>query len=409
VRVHGNFPYRQHNEEYVRMFPRLRSVIAQALAVALIMLVTQLAGCSKKTSDSPPPTQAPSPPPVADSRPSPITPSRPPDFSLREPAQRAMPSVVNIFTAKRLRTRRPGLPEGSPLRRFFGEPPDEPRTAISLGSGVIVTKDGLILTNNHVIEGADEIAVVASSGGRRATAKIVGTDPDTDLAVIKADAQSLTPITFGDSDRIQVGDFVLAIGDPFGVGQTVTMGIISATGRNRLGINPIENFIQTDAPINPGNSGGALVDVRGELIGINSAIYSESGGSLGIGFAIPVSMAKQVMEQLVKSGRVNRGWLGVEMTELTPEQAKELGVSDQSGVLIARVVPRGPADRAGLRPGDVVRALNGKPIADSSTLLREITALAPGQNAELTVIRGGKEQQVKVEVGQRPPPVRAAR
>jgi serine protease DegQ len=320
-----------------------------------------------------------------------------------------MPSVVNIFTAKRLRTRRPGLPEGSPLRRFFGEPPDEPRTAISLGSGVIVTKDGLILTNNHVIEGADEIAVVASSGGRRATAKIVGTDPDTDLAVIKADAQSLTPITFGDSDRIQVGDFVLAIGDPFGVGQTVTMGIISATGRNRLGINPIENFIQTDAPINPGNSGGALVDVRGELIGINSAIYSESGGSLGIGFAIPVSMAKQVMEQLVKSGRVNRGWLGVEMTELTPEQAKELGVSDQSGVLIARVVPRGPADRAGLRPGDVVRALNGKPIADSSTLLREITALAPGQNAELTVIRGGKEQQVKVEVGQRPPPVRAAR
>jgi serine protease DegQ len=185
---------------------------------------------------------------------------------------------------------------------------------------------------------------------------------------------------------------------------------VSATGRNRLGINPIENFIQTDAPINPGNSGGALVDVRGELIGINSAIYSETGGSLGIGFAIPVSMAKQVMEQLVKSGRVNRGWLGVEMTELTPEQAKELGVLDQSGALIARVVPGGPAARAGLRPGDVVRSLNAKSVADSGTLLREITSLAPGQTAELVIVRNGKERQARIEVGQRPaPPAKAAR
>jgi serine protease DegQ len=302
-----------------------------------------------------------------------------------------MPSVVNIFTAKRLRTRRPGLPEGSPLRRFFGEPPDEPSTATSLGSGVVVTKDGLILTNNHVIEGADEIAVQVSAGNKRASAKIVGVDPDTDLAVIKAESDNLTPITFGDSERLQVGDFVLAIGDPFGVGQTVTMGIVSATGRNRLGINPIENFIQTDAPINPGNSGGALVDVRGELVGINSAIYSESGGSLGIGFAIPVSIAKQVMEQLVKTGRVNRGWL-----------------PDQNGALVSAVVPGGPAQRAGLRAGDVVRTSNGKSIADSGMLLREITALAPGQTAELTIWRNGKEQQVKVEVGQRPA-ARAAR
>jgi serine protease DegQ len=315
-----------------------------------------------------------------------------------------MPSVVNIFTSKRLRSRRPTLPEGSPLRRFFGEPRDEPRTATSLGSGVIVTKDGLILTNNHVIEGADEIAVVVSSSGRRVPARVVGADPDTDIAVIKAESQDLTPITFGDSERLQVGDSVLAIGDPFGVGQTVTMGIVSATGRNRLGINAIENFIQTDAPINPGNSGGALVDVHGELVGINSAIYSESGGSLGIGFAIPVSMAKQVMEQLVKSGRVSRGWLGVEMTELTPEQAKQLGVSEQVGALIARVVPDGPAARAGLRSGDIVRTINGKPVPDTSALLREITALAPGQVAELTVVRNNAQRQIKVEVAQRPAP-----
>jgi serine protease DegQ len=313
-----------------------------------------------------------------------------------------MTSVVNIYTAKRLRTRRPALPEGSPLRRFFGEPPDEPRTATSLGSGVIVTKDGLILTNNHVIEGADEIAVQVSTGNKRATAKVIGADPDTDLAVIKAESDNLSPITFGDSERIQVGDFVLAIGDPFGVGQTVTMGIVSATGRNRLGINPIENFIQTDAPINPGNSGGALVDVRGELIGINSAIYSESGGSLGIGFAIPVSMAKQVMEQLVKTGRVSRGWLGVQMEEISPEQARALRLSDQTGALVTAVVPGGPAERAGLRRGDVVRMINGKPVTDSGMLLREITSLAPGQTAELTISRNGKEQQVKLEVGQRP-------
>ena len=384
------------------MFRRLGCLITPPLAGGIILLGMQLGGCSPKTSDAPQ-TPQPSPPAAAaPATPSAVTPSRPSDFSLHEPAQRAMTSVVNIYTAKRLRTRRPGLPEGSPLRRFFGEPPDEPRTATSLGSGVIVTKDGLILTNNHVIEGADEIAVQVSNANKRATAKIIGADPDTDLAVIKAESDNLSPITFGDSERIQVGDFVLAIGDPFGVGQTVTMGIVSATGRNRLGINPIENFIQTDAPINPGNSGGALVDVRGELIGINSAIYSESGGSLGIGFAIPVSMAKQVMEQLVKTGRVNRGWLGVQMEEISPERARQLGLSDQTGALVTAVVPGGPAERAGLRRGDVVRTINGKPVTDSGMLLREITSLAPGQTAELTISRNGKEQQVRLEVGQRP-------
>jgi serine protease DegQ len=402
-----NFMITEYTKESVLMSRRLWRVITPAISAGIILFGMQLWGCSPKTSETAQPPQS---PPAVAAAPAPpaATPSRPSDFSLHEPAQRAMPAVVNIFTAKRLRTRRPGLPEGSPLRRFFGEPPDEPRTATSLGSGVIVTKDGLILTNNHVIEGADEIAVVVSAGNRRVAAKIVGADPDTDLAVIKADADNLTPITFGDSERLQVGDFVLAIGDPFGVGQTVTMGIVSATGRNRLGINPIENFIQTDAPINPGNSGGALVDVRGELVGINSAIYSESGGSLGIGFAIPVSMAKQVMEQLVKTGRVNRGWLGVQMEEIAPERAKQLGLPDQTGALVAAVVPGGPAERAGLRAGDVVRIINGKPIADSGTLLREITALAPGQTAELTIWRNGKEQQVKLEVGQRPT-TRAAR
>lgn len=365
---------------------------------AAVLLLALLTACSRQ---EPPKAPVAATPP---SQPAPavITPERPADFSLRAPAARAMPSVVNIFTSKRLRARHPGLPQGSPLRRFFGDRRDEDRTAISLGSGVIVTKDGLILTNYHVIEGADEIAVLVSSGNRRAPAKLVGADPDTDLAVIKAEANDLTPITFGDSERLQVGDFVLAIGDPFGVGQTVTMGIVSATGRNRLGINPIENFIQTDAPINPGNSGGALVDVRGELVGINSAIYSETGGSLGIGFAIPVSLAKQVMEQLVKSGRVDRGWLGVEMTELTPETAKELSVPDQSGALIAQVMPGGPAARAGLRAGDVVRSINRKPVADSGVLLNEITGLAPGQPADLVILREGRQQEIKVEVGRRP-------
>jgi serine protease DegQ len=379
-------------------------------AAVLSIFAAMLSGCSRESPQTPQaPTPASTPPAPAAAPPAVATPSSPHEFSLQEPAQRAMPSVVNIFTAKRLRTRRPALPEGSPLGRFFRTPPEEEqRAATSLGSGVIVTQDGLILTNNHVIEGADEIAVVVSATNKRAPARLVGADPDTDIAVIKADVQGLTPIIFGDSDRLRVGDFVLAIGDPFGVGQTVTMGIVSATGRNRLGINPIENFIQTDAPINPGNSGGALVNVRGELIGINSAIFSESGGSLGIGFAIPVSMAKQVMEELVKSGRVNRGWLGIAVDDLNPERARELGIAQTTGALITGVQRGTPAQRAGLRPGDVVQTINGKPVADSSALLREITALAPGQSAELEIARDGRVQQFKVEVGQRPSTRRAS-
>jgi serine protease DegQ len=383
----------------------LRAFAAGIGIGAVLLLFTH---CSERTPPSTPanPPQTPQASPPAP-RAAPDNRVLPPQLSFHDSAQKAMPSVVNIFTSKRLRSNRPALPEGGPLERFFGAPREPARTAISLGSGVVVSRDGLILTNNHVIAGADQIAVVLQ-GSRQASAKVVGTDPDTDLAVIRADAQDLTPITYGNSDNVQVGDFVLAIGDPFGVGQTVTMGIISATGRNRVGINPIENFIQTDAPINPGNSGGALVDSRGDLIGINSAIYSESGGSLGIGFAIPLSLAKPVLEQLMRTGRVSRGWLGVQVQDLTPDRARQLGLSVQAGALIAGVLGGGPAARAGIRPGDLVRAINGKPVADAAALLVEITALAPGQKAELAVVHGGQERTVTVTMAERPPPTRAA-
>jgi serine protease DegQ len=239
-------------------------------------------------------------------------------------------------------------------------------------------------------------------GNRNIAARIVGTDPDTDLAVLKVKADNLTPITFGDSDRIKIGDVVLAIGDPFGVGQTVTMGIVSATGRNRMGINPIENFIQTDAAINPGNSGGALVDTSGNLVGINSAIVSPSGGSLGIGFAIPVSMARQVMDQIIKTGRVARGWLGVEIQDITPEIAAYLKLKRPGGAVVTSVVQGGPADKGGMQPGDVVLSLGSKPVDDTATLISETAKLSPGQRMELEVLRQGKELRLSVIAGTRP-------
>jgi serine protease DegQ len=309
-------------------------------------------------------------------------------------AEKAMPSVVNIFTSKELPGGR-GLDDPL-LRRFFGE-----QRATSLGSGVIVSRDGYVLTNNHVVEGAEEIAVMLP-GNRNVAARIVGTDPDTDLAVLKIAVDKLTPITFGDSDRIRIGDVVLAIGDPFGVGQTVTMGIVSATGRSRMGINPIENFIQTDASINPGNSGGALVDTSGNLIGINSAIVSPSGGSLGIGFAIPVSMARQVMDQIIKTGRVARGWLGVEIQDVTPEVAAYLNLKGPGGAVVTSVVRGSPADKGGLEPGDVVQKVAGRPVEDTATLISETAQLSPGQRMELEVLRKGKRQRLTVIVGTRP-------
>lgn len=324
--------------------------------------------------------------------------------SYRLAAQRAMPSVVNIFTSKEpAKTVDPRLNDPI-LRHFFGDPGDEPpQKENSLGSGVIVSAEGLILTNHHVVETADEIEV-ALADGRTLPAKVVGTDPETDLAVIKVDAKNLPAIVFGRSDQLGIGDVVLAIGNPFGVGQTVTQGIVSALGRNHLGINTFENFIQTDAPINPGNSGGALVDIEGHLIGVNSAIYSRSGGSMGIGFAIPVSLAQQVMEQIVRQGSVTRGWVGVEAQDVTPELAESFHLKDASGALIAGILRGGPADKAGVRPGDILLEINGKRIQDTSSMLTLISALKPNSSATLKVMRNGAEKSLTAMIGRRPKP-----
>jgi serine protease DegQ len=319
-------------------------------------------------------------------------------------AQKAMPSVVNVFTSKEIKVSSHPLMEDPTFRRFFGDRfESQSRRASSLGSGVIVSPEGYILTNHHVIEAADEIKI-ALSDGREAKARVIGSDPETDLAVVKVDMQALPTMTFGQSDNAQVGDIVLAIGNPFGVGQTVTMGIISALGRTHLGINTFENFIQTDAAINPGNSGGALVDVFGNLIGINTAIVSRTGGSLGIGFAITTSVAKQIMEQIIQSGGVVRGWIGVEVQDLTPELAESFKRPNTNGALIAGVLKGGPADQAGVKPGDIIVAVEGKPVIDSSGMLNLIAALEPGKPATITVIRNQAEKQIKINVGKRPKP-----
>jgi serine protease DegQ len=314
-------------------------------------------------------------------------------------AKRAVASVVSITTTKTVRN-----PQANdPLFRFFFGDGVRSEPLTGLGSGVIVSADGYVLTNNHVVEGVDEIELMLADG-RKLNAKIVGTDPETDLAVLRVQGDKLPAITLGSVDKSQVGDVVLAVGNPFGVGQTVTLGIISALGRTEVGINTFENFIQTDAAINPGNSGGALVDASGNLIGINTAIYSRSGGSLGIGFAIPVSTARQVMEQIISNGEVVRGWIGVEPQLLTPELAETFGLKngDSAGVVIAGVIQGGPADRAGLKPGEVVTAVNGQPLKQVSDLLNNVAALKPGSAAQLTVLRGANQRMVDVTVGKRP-------
>ena len=324
-----------------------------------------------------------------------------PVASFSEPARKAMPAVVNIFTSKEVKVPAPPFMDDPFFRKFFGDSFDEDQRVSSLGSGVIVSPEGYILTNHHVVEAADSIEV-ALADGRKARARIVGSDPDTDLAVLKINLAKLPAITFGQSDQARVGDIVLAIGNPFGVGQTVTMGIISALGRNRLGISTYESFIQIDAAINPGNSGGALVDVAGNLIGINSAIYSRTGGSLGIGFAIPVSLAKQVMEQIVRNGSVTRGWLGVEVQDVSPELAESFKLATAKGALIAGVVRGGPADKAGIKPGDILVAVNDKPVTDSANMLNLVAALSPGQAANLKILRNQAELGVRVLTGKRP-------
>lgn len=334
----------------------------------------------------------------------------PAQSSYADAAQKAMPAVVNVFSSKD-GSLPPDPRAKDPLfRYFFGDrnarrQQEEP--AANLGSGVIVSSEGYILTNQHVVDGADQIEV-ALADGRTATAKVIGSDPETDLAVLKINMTNLPTITLGRSDQSRVGDVVLAIGNPFGVGQTVTMGIISALGRNHLGINTFENFIQTDAPINPGNSGGALVDVNGNLLGINTAIYSRSGGSLGIGFAIPVSTARNVLESIITTGTVTRGWIGVEPQDVTPEIAESFSLAQKSGAIVAGVLQGGPADKAGIKPGDILMSIDGEDITDTTKLLNVVAQIKPGTPAKVHVVRKGKELDVIVVIGKRPPPPKQA-
>ena len=327
---------------------------------------------------------------------------RPSSYS--DAARKAMPAVVNIFTSQAVKAQQHPLRDDPLFRFFFGDQPDaQAPPSTNLGSGVIVSDSGYILTNSHVVEAADDIEV-ALADTRRVKAKVVGIDPESDLAVLKIDLPKLPAITFSQPDSVHVGDVVLAIGNPFGVGQTVTLGIVSALGRSHLGINTFENFIQTDAAINPGNSGGALVDASGNLIGINTAIYSKTpgGASLGIGFAIPVSTAKSVMEQIIQTGSVQRGWIGVGVQDMTREIAESFKIPGTRGALITEVFRGTPADRGGMKVGDVLIAVEGKPVADSATMLNLIAALVPGNAATLRVMREAKEIDLKVTVGKRP-------
>ena len=327
--------------------------------------------------------------------------------------KQVLPEVVNISTSKVVKTGFSGQmrPMDPFFRQFFGDNFDgqsntprfpQAQRERSLGSGVIVSPEGYILTNNHVVAGATEI-LVTTSDKHQYKARVVGTDPKTDLAVLKVDATNLPAITIADSSNVQVGDYALAIGDPFGVGETVTMGIVSATGRTNLGIEDYEDFIQTDAPINPGNSGGALVNDRGELIGINTAILSHgSGGNEGVGFAIPTNMARNIMDQIVSNGKVTRAYMGAYIQGVSPELAKAFGEAAPRGALIGDVEPGSPAQKSGLEKGDIVVALNGKPITDSNQLRMSISMMAPGTTANLKVWRNGSEHDIAVKLGELP-------
>ena len=316
----------------------------------------------------------------------------------------AAPAVVNLYTTKVINKPAHPLFEDPQFRRYFGDnSPKQRRMESSLGSGVIMSPEGYILTNNHVTTGADQI-VVALRDGRETLARVVGSDPETDLAVLKIDLKSLPAITIGRSEGLRVGDVALAIGNPFGVGQTVTMGIISATGRNQLGLNSYEDFIQTDAAINPGNSGGALVDANGNLTGINTAIFSKSGGSQGIGFAIPVKLAMEVMKSIVEHGQVIRGWLGIEVQPLTKELAESFGLTGRPGIVVAGIFRDGPAQKAGLQLGDVILSIDGEPAGDGRKSMNQVARIKPTDKVTIQVMRNGKELNLSAEIGLRPPP-----
>ena len=378
---------------------RLWLVFAQTVTVSLALLFVvqtlkpEWLGSVAPTVVSLQEASAPSAPASADARRM---------VSYSDAAKKALPSVVHIYTSKEIKAPRHPFADDPVFRYFFGDRYGGSQRQSGLGSGVIVSPDGYILTNNHVVEGMDEIEV-ATNDGHKYGARVVGNDPESDLAVVRINAGGKLPaITFAAPETLHVGDAVLAIGNPFGVGQTVTHGIVSALGRSHLGINTFENFIQTDAAINPGNSGGALVDSSGNLIGINTAIYSQSGGSLGIGFAIPTSIAKSIMEQIIKSGTVTRGWIGVEVQEITPELAESFRLPATQGTLIAGVMRGSPADRAGIRPGDVLVAVAGKPVKNPQAMLELIAGLSPGTTTPFRLRREAKELEVPVNIGKRP-------
>ena len=324
--------------------------------------------------------------------------------SYSDAVRKAAPAVVNIFTSKEVKAARHPFLSDPLLRQFFGDRLQEQapsQRATGLGSGVIISPRGYVLTNHHVVEAADEIEV-GLANGKKLCARLVGSDPESDLAVLQIQAEGLPVITFGDDQGLRLGDIVLAIGNPLGVGQTVTMGIVSGLHRTGLGINTFENFIQTDAAINQGNSGGALIDTAGNLVGINTAILSQTGGSIGIGFAIPASTARSVTESIIAKGSVVRGWIGVEAQEITRELAESFKLPGTEGALIANVIAGGPAARAGVKSGDVLRAVDGKRVGNPGEMLNLVAALAPGQSSKLTLWRAGQELVLTIEVGTRP-------
>jgi serine protease DegQ len=399
------------------MLKKLWLVFAQAVTILLALLFTfatlRPEWLPQRFARERPPLSAPAPAPGTAVEPaagdaSPATGTAAgrvtPILSYSEAARRATAAVVNIYTMKAARVPQDHPLLGDPLfRRYFGDQFGERQQTNSLGSGVIVSADGYVLTNHHVVEGADEIEVLLADGSR-ARARVVGSDPETDLAVLRIDLSDLPAIAFGNADAARVGDVVLAVGNPFGVGQTVTMGIISALGRTQLGINTFENFIQTDAAINPGNSGGALVDTEGRLLGINTAIYSRTGGSLGIGFAIPASTARQVMEQIVATGSVTRGYIGVEPQDLTPELAEAFKLPRKDGAIIAGVMRNGPADRAGVKVGDILVEVEGQQVTNTATMLNVIAQLKPGSTARFRFVRDSSTIEIPIRIGKRPKP-----
>jgi serine protease Do len=365
-------------------------MITMSAGVNLLLLAGELAICSARAAT----------PPKTNFDDTPLPRDNNPTTSFAPIIKKVSPSVVNIYTSKTLRLD-PALRQY--LREMYGfdRVPSERRQQ-SLGSGIIVSQDGYILTNNHVVEGADEVKVALADERTIFDATVVGTDPQTDVAVVKVTAENLPAITLADSGKIEVGDVTLAIGDPFGVGQTVTMGIVSAKDRGGIGITNYEDFIQTDASINPGNSGGALVDAEGRLVGINTAILSRTGGNQGIGFAVPVNLARYVMERIVVDGKVTRGYLGVKIQPITPDIAKQSKLSQPVGALIAEVTPGSPGEQAGLKAGDVVTEFDGKSVTDSRHLQLMVAEKSPGSRVSIKIVREGKEQTLTAQLGELP-------